>query len=86
MEETHHRDFGFKRQLTGIQGFAPWNQDPLGTGHFLQEKRKSRNSWSVDQTLFKTELERVRSRVRTRLLNVGSMVEEVLLEGSQPWE
>ncbi|KAG9243262.1 DUF218 domain-containing protein [Calycina marina] len=69
-----------------LNGFLPWFEDPLGIGAVLQSKRQSRNYWDVGQGLFDTSEERRRSGVRTKTVKVGDMMQEVLLDETQPWE
>ena len=60
-----------------------WTQDPHGSGVVLARKRKERNPWNVGQKLFSGEEERMRSGVRTQILEDGT---EVLAQDLQaPW-
>lgn len=60
-----------------------WTEDPHGVGEVLAGKRRKRNPWKVDQRLFLSDDERLRSKVKTRLLDDGG---QALAEGgTMPW-
>lgn len=60
-----------------------WAEDPHGAGEVLAGKRRQRNPWKVDQRLFLSDDERLRSNIKTRLLDDGG---EALLDGEDmPW-
>ncbi|KAK0635156.1 Mur ligase [Bombardia bombarda] len=55
--------------MLGVQlAVGQWAEDPHGVGEALAEKRRMRNCWKVDQRLFLSAEERVRSGVHTRML------------------
>lgn len=62
-----------------------WRGDPHGLAEPLREKRRARNRWGVDQTLFLSDDERRRSGIKTELIDDGK--EEVLVDGGlRPWQ
>jgi hypothetical protein len=69
--------------MTGVsQTLDDWVKDPHGIGEVLADKRRKRNPWGIDQSLFSQE-ERERSGVQTRFLEDGT---EALVEGgTRPW-
>lgn len=65
--------------MRGVQlAIGQWDDDPHGVGEELAGKRRQRNCWGVDQRLFFSDEERVRSGVATRILEDGS---EALTQG-----
>lgn len=68
------------------RGFKEWERDPTGRGESLRGKRKGRNPLRSGQLFFSNEEERERSGVKSEILKEDGMVEEVLLEQTQPWE
>lgn len=65
------------------EAVSGWLKDPQGQSDSLKTKRARRNLWGVSQSLFKSEDERQRSCIATKLLEDG---EEVLVEGGmRPW-
>ncbi|KAK3373381.1 hypothetical protein B0T24DRAFT_258715 [Lasiosphaeria ovina] len=70
--------------MQGVQlVVGQWADDPHGVGEALAGKRRARNCWAVDQRLFFSEEERVRSGVGTRVLGDGS--EALDDNGVRPW-
>lgn len=67
------------------RGFGEWEKDLMGKGERLRGKRRERNPWKVSQLFFESEEERDKSGVKSEVLR-GEVVEEVLVEGRQPWE
>jgi hypothetical protein len=68
------------------RGLAVWERDRFGTGEFLRGKRRDRNHWRVGQLLFESEEERVRSGIRSEIVDYGDGPEERLKDETQPWE
>jgi len=68
------------------RGFKEWDSDPTGKGEILSGKRRGRNPWMVGQLLFESEEEREKSGVKSELLGKYEVIEELLVEGRQPWE
>jgi dihydrofolate synthase len=60
-----------------------WAKDPHGVGEVLAGKRRKRNCWNVEQLLFFSDEERLRSGVKTVRSHDGA---EALLDGTnRPW-
>lgn len=73
-------------QVLGAEECAveEWVRDPHGRAEGLRAKRAGRNPWSVAQTLFLDDRERMESGVGTRLVEEDT--EEVLVDGGKrPW-
>jgi hypothetical protein len=69
------------------RGLGVWEKDRFGTGQFLRGKRRERNHWQVGQMLFGSEGERLRSQVRSEIMEYeDGLREEVLKDERQPWE
>ncbi|CAG8983702.1 hypothetical protein HYALB_00006271 [Hymenoscyphus albidus] len=68
------------------RGFDAWKADMYGTGDVLRGKRISRDYFKTRGVWFESEEERERSGVRSEVRVFGDGVEEVLVEGRQPWE
>jgi hypothetical protein len=68
------------------RGLVVWECDPFGLGDILRGKRMGRNHWRVGQTLFESDGERVRSGIRSEIVNSGDGLEEKLKDEMQPWE
>lgn len=64
---------------------AQWTNDPHGTTEPLSGKRRRRNPWSVPQTLFDNEADRVNSGIRTCLQESDPVEEYLLPDENQPW-
>lgn len=59
--------------MRGVQlALGQWAGDPHGVGEELASKRRMRNCWDVDQTIFFNDQERERSGVVTVMLEDGS--------------
>ena len=70
--------------MQGVQlTVGQWADDPHGVGEDLAGKRRARNCWNVDQRLFLSVEERMRSGVSVRELDDGSEA----LDGDviRPW-
>lgn len=72
-------------------GYLQWERDGLGVGAVLRGKRQKRNAWEVGRVWFEDEEKRLRSGVKSVVLEAegrdGMVVEEeVLLDERQPWE
>jgi len=68
------------------RGFAAWEKDLLGTGSELRGKRARRNYWKVPQVWFESDEDRLKSAIRSRLINYEDGFEEVLCDEKQPWQ
>ncbi|RDL37569.1 uncharacterized protein BP5553_05002 [Venustampulla echinocandica] len=72
-------------------GYVQWESDGQGAGDVLKGKRQKRNAWEVERVWFVDGQKRVKSGVKSVILNVEgkdgvAVEEEVLLDESQPWE
>ncbi|KAM7223291.1 FolC bifunctional protein [Rhypophila decipiens] len=77
-----------KEKTNAMQGvqltLGQWESDPHGYSEELAGKKRARNCWGVDQRLFFSEEERLRSGLETWILEDGT---QVLVEGdARPWE
>jgi hypothetical protein len=50
----------------------------------LREKRRKRNHWGVDQLLFESEVGRLRSEIRSKVVECGVGLQERLKDEVQP--
>ncbi|KAK3377811.1 Mur ligase [Podospora didyma] len=70
--------------VQGVQlAVGQWTDDPHGVGEELAGKRRARNCWNVDQRLFFTVEERLRSGVGVRELEDGGVILDE--DGIRPW-
>lgn len=68
------------------RGTRVWEGDRFGVGMVLRGKRRERNHWGTGQLLFESEEERVRSGIRSEVVDYGDGLEERLKDERQPWE
>lgn len=68
------------------RGVRAWEGDRFGVGAVLRGKRRERNPWGVGQLLFESDAERVRSGIRSEVVDYRDSLEERLKDEKQPWE
>ncbi|EEY14519.1 conserved hypothetical protein [Verticillium alfalfae VaMs.102] len=78
------QDVRNQEALAGVQvAVDQWQADPHGAGQTLAGKRAKRNHWLIDQALFRTEEERIRSGIQTTITELGGV--RLSDEGFRPW-
>ena len=73
------------------RGFEAWKRDLWGVGPSVRGKRRQRNCWDVRQELFECKEDRLRSGLKSKVVEYedmnGKMIKkEVVSEEKQPWE
>ena len=54
------------------RGLAVWEGDWFETGELLRKRKRERNHWGADQLLFESVVGRLRSGIRSEIVDYGA--------------